>query len=81
ARLDDLIGFARQHGLKIGTIRDLIAYRRQHDRLVSLKSETSFTSRFGGDWTARAYYNKATGDENLVLIKGHIDPARPTLVR
>ncbi|HZV10872.1 MAG TPA: 3,4-dihydroxy-2-butanone-4-phosphate synthase, partial [Novosphingobium sp.] len=34
ARLDDLIGFARRHGLKIGTIRDLIAYRRQHDRMV-----------------------------------------------
>ncbi len=81
ARLDDLISFARHHGMKIGTIRDLIAYRRQHDRMVSLKSETGFKSRFGGDWTARAYFNKATGEENLVLLKGHIDPAKPTLVR
>ena len=81
ARLDDLISFARHHGMKIGTIRDLIAYRRQHDRMVSLKSETTFKGRFGGDWTARAYFNKATGEENLVLLKGHVDPAKPTLVR
>jgi 3,4-dihydroxy 2-butanone 4-phosphate synthase / GTP cyclohydrolase II len=81
ARLDDCIAFARQHGIKIATIRDLIAYRRKHDRMVSLKSESSFTSRFGGDWTARAYFNKATGEENLVLIKGRIDPAKPTLAR
>ena len=81
ARLDDLIVFARHHGMKIGTIRDLIAYRRQHDRMVSLKSETTFKGRFGGDWTARAYFNKATGEENLVLLKGHVDPAKPTLVR
>jgi len=81
ARLDDLVSFARQHNLKIGTIRDLIAYRRAHDRLVSLKSETSFTSEHGGAWTARAYFNKATGEENLVLIKGHINPNQPTLVR
>jgi 3,4-dihydroxy 2-butanone 4-phosphate synthase/GTP cyclohydrolase II len=81
ARLDDCIAFARQHGIKIATIRDLIAYRRKHDRMVSLKSESTFTSRFGGDWTARAYFNKATGEENLVLIKGRIDPAKPTLAR
>jgi len=81
ARLDDLVGFARQHSMKIGTIRDLIAYRRKHDRMVSLKSETTFKSRHGGEWQARAYFNKATGDENLVLIKGRIDPEQPTLVR
>lgn len=81
ARLDDLVTFARQHGIKIATIRDLIAYRRKHDRMVSLKSETSFRSRFGGEWQARAYANKATGEENLVLLKGRIDPSKPTLVR
>jgi len=81
ARLDDLLTFARHHDLKIGTIRDLIAYRRQHDRMVSLKSETTFKSRHGGEWNARAYFNKATGEENLVLLKGRIDPTQPTLVR
>ena len=81
ARLDDLIGFARMHDLKIGTIRDLIAYRRKHDHMVEMRAETSFESRFGGAWRARTYYNKATGDETMVLVKGHVDPETPTLVR
>ena len=81
ARLDDLITFARLHDLKIGTIRDLIAYRRKHDRMVEKASEMAFTSRWGGDWLARTYHNKATDDETMTLIKGRIDPSKPTLVR
>lgn len=81
ARMDDLIAFAQEHKLKIGTIRDLIAYRRQHDHLVERRAEARFASRWGGDWTARTYYNKATGTEQIALIKGHIDPDKPTLVR
>ena len=81
ARLDDLIGFARLHELKIGTIRDLIAYRRKHDHLVEKRAETRFTSRWGGEWTARTYYNKATGEETITLLKGKIDPSKPTMVR
>ena len=81
ARLDDLVGFARMHDLKIGTIRDLIAYRRKHDRLVEKKTEITFTSRWGGDWKACTFFNKATGDETMALVKGKIDPASPTLVR
>ena len=81
ARLDDLVGFARMHELKIGTIRDLIAYRRKHDRLVEKKAEITFTSRWGGDWKAITFFNKATGDETMALVKGRIDPAKPSLVR
>ncbi|WP_395333407.1 3,4-dihydroxy-2-butanone-4-phosphate synthase [Novosphingobium sp. BL-8H] len=81
ARMDDLIGFARIHDLKIGTIRDLIAYRRKHDRMVEKKNEITFQSRHGGQWLARSYFNKATGDETMALIKGRIDPSKPTLVR
>jgi 3,4-dihydroxy 2-butanone 4-phosphate synthase/GTP cyclohydrolase II len=81
ARLSDLVGFARLHNLKIGTIRDLIAYRRKHDRMVERRSEFTFASRWGGDWKACAFHNKATGDETMALVKGHIDPAQPTLVR
>lgn len=81
ARLEDLVSFARLHDLKIGTIRDLIAYRRKHDRLVEKKAETTFTSRWGGEWRACTFYNKATGDETMALIKGRIDPTEPTLVR
>jgi len=81
ARMDDLIAFADTHRLKIGTIRDLIAYRRQHDHLVERRAEARFTSRWGGEWTARTYYNKATGTEQIALIKGRIDPDKPILVR
>ncbi len=81
ARLADLVAFARRHDLKIGTIRDLIAYRRRHDHLVEKRAESRFTSLWGGDWRAISFYNKATRGETMTLVKGHIDPARPTLVR
>ena len=81
ARLDDLIGFARRHGLKIGTIRDLIAYRMRHDHLVKKVAETELESRHGGRWTAMTYANTAEYAEHLVLQKGRIDPGKPTLVR
>lgn len=81
ARMDDLVSFARLHGLKMGTIRDLIAYRRKHDHLVEKRAEMRFNSRWGGEWTAMTFYNKATGDETMALVKGYVDPAKPTLVR
>ncbi|ATY33062.1 3,4-dihydroxy-2-butanone-4-phosphate synthase [Sphingomonas psychrotolerans] len=81
ARLDDLVAFAQFHNLKIGTIRDLIAYRRRHDHLVEKRAEARFTSEWGGEWTALTFWNKATESEQVALVKGKIDPARPTLVR
>jgi 3,4-dihydroxy 2-butanone 4-phosphate synthase/GTP cyclohydrolase II len=81
ARLDDLVAFAQRHGLKIGTIRDLIAYRRRHDHNVEKVAETKFSSRWGGEWTAITYRNKAIDTETLALVKGRLDPAKPALVR
>jgi 3,4-dihydroxy 2-butanone 4-phosphate synthase/GTP cyclohydrolase II len=81
ARMEDLVRFARLHELKIGTIRDLIAYRRRNDHLIERRNERKFSSRWGGDWQAIAFYNKATGEETLALVKGAIDPDKPTLVR
>jgi len=81
ARMDDLVRFARTHELRIGTIRDLIAYRRKHDHLIQRRDERRFSSRWGGEWQAIAFYNKATGEETLALVKGAIDPDKPTLVR
>jgi 3,4-dihydroxy 2-butanone 4-phosphate synthase/GTP cyclohydrolase II len=81
ARMDDLVSFAHLHGLKMGTIRDLIAYRRKHDHLVEKRAEMKFNSRWGGEWTAMTFYNKATGDETMALVKGRVDPEKPTLVR
>ncbi|WP_174285625.1 3,4-dihydroxy-2-butanone-4-phosphate synthase [Sphingomonas bacterium] len=81
SRLDDLVSFAQLHNLKIGTIRDLIAYRRRHDHLVEKRAEMNFESRWGGTWKAMTFHNKATGDETITLVKGRIDPEKPTLVR
>ncbi|MFW2831466.1 3,4-dihydroxy-2-butanone-4-phosphate synthase [Sphingomonas sp. ID0503] len=81
ARLDDLIAFAQRHALKIGTIRDLIAYRLRKDHLLERRVEARFTSRWGGEWTGVTFYNKATGTEIVALVKGAIDPAGTTLVR
>jgi len=81
ARMDDLVAFAGAHNLKIGTIRDLIAYRMKHDHLVEQTASAPFQSRWGGGWTARTFLNKALGNEQIALVKGRIDPAKPTLVR
>ena len=81
SRMDDLVTFAQFHNLKIGTIRDLIAYRRRHDHLVEKRAEMLFESKWGGDWRAMTFFNKATGDEQIALVKGRIDPDAPTLVR
>jgi 3,4-dihydroxy 2-butanone 4-phosphate synthase / GTP cyclohydrolase II len=81
ARMDDLMEFAQLHNLKIGTIRDLIAYRLQKDNLVALTAEAPFESRWGGTWSAKTFLNKALGYEQIALVKGRVDPERPTLVR
>jgi 3,4-dihydroxy 2-butanone 4-phosphate synthase/GTP cyclohydrolase II len=81
ARLDDLMEFAKVHGLKIGTIRDLIAYRLKKDHMVERVAETRFTSKSGGSWNAQVFRDKASGEEQLALVHGSIDPAGPTLVR
>ena len=81
ARMDDLVAFSRLHDIKMGTIRDLIAYRMRHDHLVEKATESTFTSDYGGEWRATTFRNKVDGTTNLVLQKGHVDPGKPTLVR
>ncbi|MDZ4134380.1 MAG: 3,4-dihydroxy-2-butanone-4-phosphate synthase, partial [Paracoccaceae bacterium] len=81
ARLPDLVAFAQKHRLKIGTISDLIAYRRRHDNLVRVSVERSVVSEFGGDWLMRVYTDAADGAEHVVLIKGDISGKDPVLVR
>ena len=81
ARLPDCIAFAQRHALKVGTIADLIAYRRRHDSPLRRGAEERFTSAHGGDWLARAYRDESDGSEHLALIKGDLDPTQPTLVR
>jgi len=81
ARMPDLIKFAQFHGLKIGTIADLIAYRRKTERLVSLLAESPFTSGIGGDWTLKIYADSVSGAELPVLVKGAVTGNAPAMVR
>ncbi|WP_254813660.1 3,4-dihydroxy-2-butanone-4-phosphate synthase [Rhodovulum sp. ES.010] len=81
ARLPDLVSFAQRHGLKIGTISDLIAYRHRHDNLVNESAVKSVTSAFGGDWTMRVFTDETQGAEHVVLSKGDIASSEPVLVR
>ncbi|MEO1797522.1 MAG: 3,4-dihydroxy-2-butanone-4-phosphate synthase [Pseudomonadota bacterium] len=81
ARLPDLIAFAQLHGLKIGTISDLIAYRRRHDNLVRVRTKETIQSEFGGEWQLRIYTDETQGAEHIALIKGDIEDGQPVLVR
>ena len=81
ARMDDLMDFARAHGLKIGTIRDLIAYRLKKDHLVERVATAPFTANSGTEWNAQVFRDKASGEEQLALVHGALDPSRPVLVR
>jgi 3,4-dihydroxy 2-butanone 4-phosphate synthase/GTP cyclohydrolase II len=81
ARLPDLVAFAQLHGLKIGAIADLIAYRRRTERQVERVLETPFDSSYGGRFRMVIYRNILDGTEHVVLTKGKIDPDKPTLVR
>ena len=81
ARRNDLIAFAQKHNLKIGTISDLIAYRRRYDSIVRRLSESTFESIHGGEFRCVIYVNKVTMAQHLALVKG--DPAHggPVMVR
>ena len=81
ARLPDLIAFAQFHGLKIGTIADLIAYRRRTERFVERVVDQPFESAYGGDFRLVVYRNTLDGGQHAALIKGEITSGEPTLVR
>ena len=81
ARLPDLIAFAQKHGLKIGTISDLIAYRRRHDNLVRETARRGVTSIHGGKWDMRVFTDQTQGAEHIVLTMGDLADPAPVLVR
>ena len=81
ARLPDLVAFAQHHGLKLGTIADLIAHRRRTERLVVRRTETALQHAVGGDWRMLVYANTIDGSEHIVLTKGDVAAPQPLLVR
>ena len=92
ARMDDVVAFAKKHGLKLMTIADLIAYRMRRERdapapeedsrvpLVSLIEEVSLPTEHG-EFRLRMYRSRVTGLEHLALVKGEVDDGEPVLVR
>ena len=81
ARLPDLITFSKKHNLKVGTISDLIAYRRKHDNLVRETIKQIVQSDFGGEWLLRIFHDEINGGEHVTLSKGDILGDEPVMVR
>ncbi|MBX3032451.1 MAG: 3,4-dihydroxy-2-butanone-4-phosphate synthase [Bdellovibrionaceae bacterium] len=81
ARVSDLREFARKHGLKIGTIVDLIQYRLQNETLVEEVLEQELPERFGPGVKVRVFRSRLDNVEHLVLQKGEIVKDAPALVR
>ncbi|MEN3292720.1 MAG: 3,4-dihydroxy 2-butanone 4-phosphate synthase / cyclohydrolase [Burkholderiales bacterium] len=80
ARLPDLIEFAKEHGLKIGTIADLIHYRSQNESIVERVAESTMQTAYGA-FKAIAYRDKPSGGAHLALVHGEPAPELETLVR
>lgn len=81
SRMPDLVPFAQRHGLKIGTIEDLIAYRLKHDRLVKQVAQTKVESAFGGGFDLHVFSTTVEPVEHLALVKGDLSAPGPVLVR
>src|SRR5262245_36729227 len=81
ARMPDLMAFAQYHGLKIGTIADLIGYRRKYDSLVRVIEEKHVDDLFGAEFDLKIYQNKADGQEHIALVKGDVTAPGPVPVR
>ena len=81
ARMPDLVAFAQHHGLKLGTIADLIAHRRRTEKLVRRVQEGEVEQAIGGTWRAIVYESTAAPGEHLALVKGDVSSDAPVLVR
>ena len=80
ARRPDLEKFARKHGLKIGTIADLIRYRLDNEHSIERVAETKINTEYG-DFHLLTYQDAVDSTVHLALVKGQVDPNKPTLVR
>jgi 3,4-dihydroxy 2-butanone 4-phosphate synthase/GTP cyclohydrolase II len=81
ARLPDLVVFAKEHGLKIVTIADLIKYRLKKDKLVRRVAEATLPTKYGGDFKIILYESEVDAQHHVALVKGEVSPDEPILVR
>lgn len=80
ARLAELELMAAEHGIKIVSVAQIIAYRRLHERLIQRVAEASLPTKYG-DFLAIAYKSTIDPDEHVALIRGEMDSEQPVLVR
>lgn len=80
ARVDDLVGYAAKHGLKMVTIADLIAYRRENEKLVERVVSTALPTSFG-DFRAVGFRSLVDDKHHVAMVKGEVDTGEPVLVR
>ncbi len=81
ARMPDLEIFAKEHGLKIVTIKDLIDFRMQHESLIRRAATATIPTRYGGEYKLIVYENDVDEMKHVALIKGEITPEDEVLVR
>lgn len=81
SRLPELVAFAQRHNIKLGTIADLIAYRRTNEKLVKRVEQGNVAAKDGGTWRMVVFESKVDGVEHMALVKGDISGAEPVLVR
>jgi 3,4-dihydroxy 2-butanone 4-phosphate synthase/GTP cyclohydrolase II len=80
ARVDDLVGYCAQHGLKMITVADLVAYRRRHDKLVERVVATGLPTAFG-DFQVVGYRSLVDDKHHVAMVKGDVAGAEDVLVR
>jgi len=80
ARLPDLLPFAQEHGLKIGTIADLIHYRAATESIIERRGSRR-VQLAAGEFELVVYRDKPSGSPHIALVRGTIEPERETLVR
>jgi 3,4-dihydroxy 2-butanone 4-phosphate synthase/GTP cyclohydrolase II len=81
ARLPDLVAFAQRHNLKLGTIADLIAYRRRTEKLVKRVEDGLIASRVGEPWRMIVYKSLVDNVEHIAMVKGDVTTPEPVMVR
>jgi 3,4-dihydroxy 2-butanone 4-phosphate synthase/GTP cyclohydrolase II len=81
ARMPDLVGYSKRHGLKIVTIKDLIQYRLRNECLVRRGAVATMPTRYGGEFRCIVYENDIDHVDHMAMIKGEVHPDEPMLVR
>ncbi|WP_035054191.1 bifunctional 3,4-dihydroxy-2-butanone-4-phosphate synthase/GTP cyclohydrolase II [Carnobacterium pleistocenium] len=80
ARRNELLDLAKKHQLKIGTIADLIEYRKAKEQIVSRQSKALLPTKYG-DFEIYTYENTVTGDHHVALVMGDVSDGEPVLCR